>query len=53
MTDKVLKFGPGVGVGEGAALWLEVRADLLVWQEHIESCKEDVVCQCNDALRGQ
>ena len=36
MTNEVLEFGPGVGVGEGAALGLEDGADALVGRNHIK-----------------
>ena len=36
-------FDAGVRVGEGAALWLEDRADAFVWGDHVEPHKEVVV----------
>ena len=52
MTNEVLEFGPGIEICEGAALGLEDRADALVGRNHVESCKEVVVCQRDDALGG-
>ena len=45
-------FGPRVGGGERAALWLEDWADALVGRDHVEPREEVVVCQGGDALRG-
>jgi hypothetical protein len=52
MTNEVLEFGPGIGICEGASLGLEDRADALVGRNHVETRKEVVVCQRNDALHG-
>jgi hypothetical protein len=50
VANEVLEFDPGVGVGERATLWLEDRADTLVWRDHVEPGEQVVVCQCEDAL---
>jgi hypothetical protein len=50
VADEVLEFDPGIGVGERSALWLEDRADTLVWRDHVEPGEQVVVCQREDAL---
>ena len=52
VPDEELLLDSGIRVGECAALWLEDGSDTLVWHDDVEACKEVVVHQCNDALRG-
>jgi len=54
VADEVLKFDPGVGVSERAALWLEDGPDALVGRDHVEPGEQVVVRQREDALgRGE
>lgn len=52
MTDEVIEFDSHFGVGGGATLWLEDGADALLGRHHIETSKEVVVRQHNDAFCG-
>jgi len=52
MPEEELVFEAGVGVHEGTALGLEDGADALVRGDDVETRKEVVVHQSNDALCG-
>ena len=52
VADEVLKFNPGVGVSERAALWLEDGSDAPVGRDDVEACEEAVVRESNDAFRS-
>ena len=54
VADEVLVLDAHIGVGEGAALWLEDGADMLVWHDHVETREQVVVRQRSDTLgRGE
>jgi hypothetical protein len=47
MPNQELVFDASVGVGDGAALWLDDGADAFVRCDDVEICTKFVICQSN------